>query len=377
MRTTTHSKQVRAYGERPARVQKEREQRLEVSRREEAIELAKRDLGWRVYATNQVLMSLATTAGVYARQIRVWDVATGQLQIDTRPAAGYPAVVRFLPGGKTALVVVHGSPRGHLVYRWNVAPAPPDEVITQHTDEIWRLVLAPDGRKFVFGSHGYRDAPWGNQARLWSLQPDKPIGAPLQHAGRVFALAFSPDGRKVLTGSHDRTTRFWDAATGRPLGPPRQHPGQIHAVAFSPDGRYYVTAGSDRTARRWEVSTHRPIDPCVQHKDTIESVLYTPNGQLLVTASTDRTARFRDAESGLPVGPAMRHLQAIAPLAISPDGRWVATGGGDGFATIWRVPALNLRAGGDFVQAMERQTGLTLEGSSVVRLLSAEEWLQR
>ncbi len=73
VQTTTHSKQVRAYGDRPARVQKEREQRLEVSRREEAIELAKRDMGWRVYATNQVLMSLAAVVWGYRGQNRLED----------------------------------------------------------------------------------------------------------------------------------------------------------------------------------------------------------------------------------------------------------------------------------------------------------------
>ena len=66
VQTTTHSKKVRAYGDRPARVRKERVHRLEVSRREGEIELAKRDMGWRVYATNQVLMSLAAV---------VWGIA--------------------------------------------------------------------------------------------------------------------------------------------------------------------------------------------------------------------------------------------------------------------------------------------------------------
>ncbi len=73
VQTTTHSKQVRAYGDRPARVQKEREHRLEVSRREEAIELAKREMGWRVYATNQVLMSLAAVVWGYRGQNRLED----------------------------------------------------------------------------------------------------------------------------------------------------------------------------------------------------------------------------------------------------------------------------------------------------------------
>ena len=73
VQTTTHGKKVRAYGDRPARVQKERTHRLEVSRREEEIEAAKREMGWRVYATNQLLMSLAAVVWGYRGQNRLED----------------------------------------------------------------------------------------------------------------------------------------------------------------------------------------------------------------------------------------------------------------------------------------------------------------
>jgi transposase len=73
VRTTTHKKKVRAYGDRPERVEKEREHRLEVSRREEEIEQAKREMGWRVYATNQVVMTLVAVVWGYRGQNRLED----------------------------------------------------------------------------------------------------------------------------------------------------------------------------------------------------------------------------------------------------------------------------------------------------------------
>jgi transposase len=73
VRTTTHKKKVRAYADRPERVEKEREHRLEVSRREEEIERAKREMGWRVYATNQVLMTLVAVVWGYRWQNRLED----------------------------------------------------------------------------------------------------------------------------------------------------------------------------------------------------------------------------------------------------------------------------------------------------------------
>jgi transposase len=61
------------YGDRPARVEKEQEHRLEVSRREEVIEQAKGEMGWRVYATNQKSLNLAAVVWGYRGQNRLED----------------------------------------------------------------------------------------------------------------------------------------------------------------------------------------------------------------------------------------------------------------------------------------------------------------
>jgi transposase len=73
VRTRTHQKTVRAYGARQGRVVKEQEHRLEVSRREEVIAAAKREMGWRVYATNQKSLNLAGVVWGYRGQNRLED----------------------------------------------------------------------------------------------------------------------------------------------------------------------------------------------------------------------------------------------------------------------------------------------------------------
>jgi transposase len=64
---------VRAYGDQPARVVTEREHRLEVSRSDKAIEQAKQEMGWRVYGTNQLPLSLAGVVWGYRGQNRLED----------------------------------------------------------------------------------------------------------------------------------------------------------------------------------------------------------------------------------------------------------------------------------------------------------------
>jgi|SRR3954468_8678523 transposase len=68
VKTATHSRRIRAYGDRPARLHKEREHHLEVSECPQQIEQAKRAMGWRVYATNQVRLSLAAVVWGYRGQ---------------------------------------------------------------------------------------------------------------------------------------------------------------------------------------------------------------------------------------------------------------------------------------------------------------------
>jgi transposase len=73
VKTATHSRHIRAYRGRPARVEKQREHRLEVSECRQQIEQAKREMGWRVYATNQVALNLAAVVWGYRGQNRLED----------------------------------------------------------------------------------------------------------------------------------------------------------------------------------------------------------------------------------------------------------------------------------------------------------------
>jgi transposase len=73
VRTSTHQRKVRGYGDRPERVEKEQEHRLEVSRRDAEITQAKREMGWRVYGTNQKALNLAGVVWGYRGQNRLED----------------------------------------------------------------------------------------------------------------------------------------------------------------------------------------------------------------------------------------------------------------------------------------------------------------
>jgi transposase len=73
VRTLVTARQKRAYGGRPARQETDVSFVLEVRRDDAVIEEKKRELGWQVYGTNGVAMSLPQVVWAYRGQYRIED----------------------------------------------------------------------------------------------------------------------------------------------------------------------------------------------------------------------------------------------------------------------------------------------------------------
>jgi transposase len=81
VQTTRQERTRRRYRGRPEQVVVEEEHRVEVSRRAEALEEAKAELGWQVYGTNELGLSLAAVVWGYRGQYQVekgWSRLKGQ-----------------------------------------------------------------------------------------------------------------------------------------------------------------------------------------------------------------------------------------------------------------------------------------------------------
>jgi transposase len=79
--TTRQERTLRRYRGRPEQVVVEEEHRVEISRRDEAIAGAKAELGWQVYGTNELGLSLAAVVWGYRGQYQIekgWSRLKGQ-----------------------------------------------------------------------------------------------------------------------------------------------------------------------------------------------------------------------------------------------------------------------------------------------------------
>jgi WD40 repeat protein len=252
----------------------------------------------------------------------LWEVATERSLPTTLHAAGVNSVA-YSPDGQT--VLTGGEDR--TARFWDATTDQPLGRPLQHRHGVNAAVFSPDGQRVLTAS--------GEEAQLWEAATGRPLGSPLRHQGAVVSVAFSPDAKTVLTGSDDRTARLWEAATGRALGPPLRHRDRVSSVAFAPDGQSVFTGCWDHTAQLWEAATGRPLGPPLQDPQTVWVVGYSPDGKTLLTADWDQTVRLWEAATGRPLGVPMRLPRSAWSATFSPDGKSVLTGGMDFMAHIW------------------------------------------
>jgi len=252
-------------------------------------------------------------------EVRLWDVATGQpIGEPLTNHAGTVNSVAFSPDGR-----ILASGGAGPVLLWDITAGQP---ISQSIDGLSGAFLAfsPDGKYLASGG-------WGRSIRLWDVAKDQPIGQPIEgHAGSVASVAFSPDGRILASGSWDDTIRLWDVTTGQPIGQPLTgHTDLVRSVAFSPDGRTLASGGNDSSIRLWNVVTDQLIDtPLTGHTGIVFGVNFSPDGKILASCSRDSSVRLWDVTTGQLIGePLTGHVNDVYSMAFSPDGKILASGG--------------------------------------------------
>ncbi|MCP9979213.1 WD40 repeat domain-containing protein [Actinomadura madurae] len=179
--------------------------------------------------------------------LRWWDTAS------RRPAAtvsAHPRGAAVVDHG-SGLVVTGGDDA--LIHIWRDRRRV--GTLRGHTDKIYALDLAPDGRTLAAADQSGALILWDvpTRRRTAVLKRGRPL---------VKGLAFGPDGRMLATGDDDRAVTLWDVGRRRRTAVLPGHPGRVASIAISPDGRLLAAGGGGGEVLLWDLRHRRRAGGC-------------------------------------------------------------------------------------------------------------------
>lgn len=275
------------------------------------------------------------------------------------------------------------------VFVWNSASGLQDgPAIRAHgTNDVWELVMHPDGDRFVTGGTD-------GATKVWSLSTRRQVASPFvtddgvrmdTRVTRVEGLVWSDDGSTLIAGGEDGRVREWDMAGSRQIEITEVgHLDRIEDAAASSDRSVLVTLGRDQDVRIWDLSARHPVTTTVAMLDAPQwGLAASPVGRRVAVgsddgivnvydlATKDRVARlagasgrvlalaFVDADrvvagdergslllwdlssNGDPITRRSAHADPITSVAVSRDGRTIASADGRGIVRVWRAEDLD------------------------------------
>ena len=257
-------------------------------------------------------------SGGWGKNVRLWDVASGQLKAVLTGHLHNATDVAFSPDGS---ILASGS-LDKTVRLWDVASEEQKFILTGHTDRVESVAFSPDGS--TLASTG-----WGDQTiRLWDVASGELQTILIGHTDDVFSATFNPDG-STLASAGISTVHLWDVASGEPQATLKLG-GQSwsRSVAFSPDGSTLASAGTS-TLHLWDMTSGQLKAMPTGHAVGIESIAFSPDGSTLASAGMwhDETVRLWDVASGQFKAVLTGHQGEPISVAFSPDGSTLASGG--------------------------------------------------
>ncbi|MDB5309631.1 MAG: hypothetical protein JWO38_3833 [Gemmataceae bacterium] len=186
-------------------------------------------------------------------EVRIWDLAFGEVRFRARVGADWVTGLRFSPDGSRLLltrlnVSPDGAPRYPVLALMGLSDG--QVVPIAPLPDSWsQPQFSPDGRILVFSS--------GNAVCLWEVASGRERHR-FTHASDVSAVAVSPDGRTIAASSPDAPVYLWDVRgelAKYPAHPGRAQLDRYSATLASGDAsaafgavRGLATAGADALA---------------------------------------------------------------------------------------------------------------------------------
>ncbi|MEL7315585.1 MAG: NB-ARC domain-containing protein, partial [Cyanobacteria bacterium J06559_3] len=242
-------------------------------------------------------------------EIRLWNLATGQLQ---QTFTGHTSWVRALLFHPTRPWIISGS-NDHTIKVWDVASGACQQTLTKHEHWVRGIAINPSSTK---EGPTLASCDANGIICLWDLETSECLRQFSGHKQAVRSLAFHPDGHQLVTGSEDGTLKLWCLDTGRCLRTFMGHEAAVYTVVYQSD--LLVSGGADGTIRFWNSHTgdcYRVLDG---HQDAVWSLSLSVSQGILASSSADGTIRIWSLANDHCIQVLLGHRHWVLSVALRP-----------------------------------------------------------
>lgn len=210
---------------------------------------------------------------------------------------------------------------------WDVATGTLQLTVTGHIEQIRGLAVS--------SRHTYMFSAGDDKlVKCWDLEQNKVIRSYHGHLSGVYCLALHPTLDVLLTGGRDSVCRVWDIRSKMQVHALSGHDNTVCSVFTRPTDPQVVTGSHDTTIKFWDLRYGKTMSTLTHHKKSVRAMAQHPKEQCFASASADNIKKF-----SLPRGEFLHNMLSqqktiINAMAVNEDGV-MATGGDNGSMWFW------------------------------------------
>ncbi|MDV2993228.1 MAG: Serine/threonine-protein kinase PknD [Chroococcidiopsis sp. SAG 2025] len=277
----------------------------------------------------------------------------------TRTLTGHTNAVWAVAIARDGRTLVSGSGDKTIKF-WDIGSGQLLRTLTGNSAEVISLALSQDGQMLTSASYSAQPA-----VKVWDLSTQG-----LQHAignvSKVWSVAMSPDRQTLVSSNADASIKIWDLPTRTLRRTLVGHADTVWSVAISPNGKTLVSGSKDRTIKIWDLRTGALRRTLLGHTDRVRSVAISPDGQTLVSSSWDKTIGIWQLHTGRRLRTLTGHSDYINSVAISPDSQMIASGSDDRQIKLWQLNTGELLTTFSGHQGNVNSLSFTPDGKSII-----------
>lgn len=277
-------------------------------------------------------------SGGYDKSIRIWNLETGQLDINPILDNGYVTSLCYSPDGK---YITSGRFHG-TIQIWD---AKSGSLIRENGPEdgeaISSICYSSDGNSIAFGQM-VNFGVWGDHSRpiyIWDIKNGGKMRSLNGHKGTINSICFSPNGRFIASSSEDeKCIRIWDTISENQVGSLVGHKETVTELCYSFDGKFIISASEDNTIRIWDLNTYEQIgNTLIGHETSIISLCCSSDGKRIISGSRDGNIRVWEIETGELMKVYQLNESNKQALCINPYKEEVAVAMDNGIINMWNI----------------------------------------